>query len=197
MANRGATAAVRAEWGQDKIRPVHLFELYFDNNTVRACDAPFQIDWQGVSFLPNGQFLTFSGVEESSELRDSRVTVTLSGVDQIHISDALQQKYVERRLVIYRAFLDSVNALILDPLPLFDGRMDKMRIAEDPTPGATPGPGMGNCSVTVEASAHWSDFGRRPGRHTNDNEQKLHFAGDEFFGFASEINKQILWGRAS
>jgi len=196
MADRGATAAVRAEWGAAQTRVVHLMEMYLDSTTVRASDAPFRIEWQGNAFLPNGQFLNFSGVEDSAELRDSRVTVTLSGVDQVHISDALQEKYLERRFVIYRAFLDAANALILDPVPLFDGKMDKMRIAEDPSPGATPGPGIGNCSVTVEATAHWSDFGRRPGRHTNDNEQKLHFPGDKFFEFASEINKPILWGRA-
>lgn len=194
MAGRNASSAWLAELAKERTEPFHLFEAHFDSGVVRATDAPFAIAWGGNSYLANGHFLAFSGITENKELRETRCTVTLSGVDQAWIANALEQNYLDRRLVIYKAFLEHQGSIGIDPVPLFDGLMDYPVIEEDADPASPPSPGVGNCRVTVEAGAHWSDFGRRPGRHTNDVEQQLHFSGDKFFEFVSEQNRQIMWG---
>jgi len=197
MANRGATAAVRAEWDKARNEPLHLFELHLDNGVIRATDGIRTIEWpagSGNQYLANGYFLSYEAIEESLELREGRARISLSGVDQVHIANALAQNYLDRRAVIYQAFLSASGGLIVDPVPIFDGVVDRMGFNEDSSPTVLPAPGAGNCTVFVEAASRFSDFGRRPGRHTNHEEQQLHFSGDNFFEFVSEQNRQITWG---
>ncbi len=56
-------------------------------------------------------------------------------------------------------------------------------------------PNAGKSIVTLKATNHWADFGRRLGRRTNYEEQNL-FLGDMGLEFTSEINKEIRWGSA-
>jgi hypothetical protein len=86
------------------------------------------------------------------------VTVQVSAVDQTWISIALSKPYIDRRIAIYKAFLDYRLAIISNPLLVFDGRIDSMEISDDPN--------NGTCTIAVTASSQWVDFQRTPGRHT-------------------------------
>lgn len=77
--------------------------------------------------------------------------------------------------------------VVVDPVAYFDGRCDQPNISEDPE--------SGKCVVTIEAASHWGDVERRPGRHTNHEEQQLHFAGDRFFDRADKQQEQLIWGK--
>ena len=191
MPARNATAAVLAEAAKSQQEGCHLFELYL-TTPIYATDAPFQISWGGNTYTALGHFIAFSGGEENRDLTETRVSVSLSGVDQVWVSNVLAQNYVDRRLVVRRAFLAPGGGVMVDPVALFDGLCDgRSRISED------HGADASRCVVTLEAGSHWSDFGRRPGRHANDNEQRFLFAGDGFFRFVSEINRTITWGAAT
>ena len=188
MPARDATQTVLDEAKAAKSEPFHLFELFLAT-TIYATDAPFPISWGGNTYTALGHFIAFSGGEENRDLAETRLTVSLSGVDQAWISNVLEQNYVDRRLVVRRAFLAPGGGVMVDPVALFDGLCDgRSRISED------HGAGASRCVVTLEAGSHWSDFGRRPGRHANDNEQRFLFAGDGFFRFVSEINRTVTWG---
>lgn len=186
--NRGATADVIAEMVLDANRPIHLFELYLSGATTYATDAYRTIVWNGNTYLALGHFLDFDGVEEVSDLTITQCRVQLSGVDQTLISTILTYEYIDRRLVIRKGFMTSAEAMMVDPLPIFDGRVDSPEIAEDPA--------NGSCTVTISASLHWIDFERTPGRHTNHEEQQIWFPGDLGFEYVSQLNKQIKWGAA-
>jgi hypothetical protein len=116
------------------------------------------------------------------------VSITLSAVDQSWIAVALTKEYIDRTVRTYKAFIDYANGVVSDPLLIFDGRMDAMPIQDDPDGGT--------CTIAVSATNQWSDFERRPGRHTNNNEQQALFAGDKFFEFAGQANREIKWGAA-
>jgi hypothetical protein len=192
---RAITAAAESALDSARSDTLHLFEAEFSGGTVYATDAPFPIAWNGNTYPALGHLLSYDGLEENADLREARVGVSLSGVDQVYISAVLAENYLDRPLRVYRAFLDGQGGVIVDPFALFEGVMDFPEIAEDPH-AAPPAPGLGTCTVTVEASSHWADFGRRPGRHTNDNEQQFHFPGDKFFEFVSEQNRTFQWGSA-
>ena len=188
MSGRGASTATRNQIAADSNRPFHLFELYLDGATTRATDAYREITWNGNTYAANGHFLEFDAIEETAELSAGQTRVMLSGVDQSEIAAVLLYEYIDRRLVIYKAFFDTSEAVVVDPVPILDGRCDAPAVVEDPD--------VGTCTVVITVGNHWIDFERKPGRHANHQEQQLHFPGDNFFEFVSEINKEIKWGAA-
>jgi hypothetical protein len=112
-------------------------------------------------------------------------TVTLSGVDQVYIAEILQHNYIDRRLVIRKAFLTGDTAVV-DIIPYLDGRIDQPIVNENPEDGT--------CTVSLTAGSHWIDFERTSGRHTNDAEQQLWFPGDTFFELVGASRDDIKWG---
>jgi len=186
VSGRGASTAFRAELAKDANRPIHLFELYLDDASTFATDAYRTITWNGNTYVANGRFLEYDGIEEAADLSVGQTRVTLSGVDQSEIAGVLSHEYIDRRLVIRKAFLADDESVVVDPIPILDGRCDAPAVVEDPDSGM--------CTVTLTAGNHWIDFERKAGRHTNHQEQQLHFPGDLFFEYVSQINKPIKWG---
>jgi len=194
MAGRGASAAVLAEIEASSNSPCHLFEAYWPTQTIRLTDAHRAIVWGGNTYLASGAFLSFSGIEETADIQVSQAQVVISGVDQAWISLALSDEYLDRRLVIYKAFLDASDVLIVDPFPIHDGRMDAPIIAEDVPDG---GVGTVTSTVTISSTSHFVDFQRSPGRRTNHQDSQIHFPGEKGFEFVSSLNREIIWGAPS
>lgn len=187
MANlRGASAAVQAAAAAAACQPVHLFELYLAGGDTYGSDASIPITWGGRTYTALGHLLKFDGIEESAALEVTQLRVQLSGVDQAIIAQVLQYAYIDRRIVIRKAFLDGAGGVLVDPIAIFDGRCDAPVIEEDPD--------SGQCSISLAASAQWIDFERRPGRHTNHDEQQIWFPGDRGFEFISQLGREIKWG---
>ena len=186
--DRGSSSAFQAEVVKGQNRPIHLVEVYFDDETVYMTDAYKDITYNSNTYVAVGHFMGFSDIEESAEVIVSSVTLSLGGVDQVWVSRVLNKAYIDRTVKVYTAFLNDAQALVVDPVLIFEGRMDTPTIQEDPDSGKS--------SVSVSATNAWVDFSRTTGRHTNHEEQQIHFAGDKGFEFASEIVKDIQWGKS-
>lgn len=186
MANRGSSAAFQAEAIKAANKPIHLVALYLDGASTFATDAYRTITWGGDTYAAVSHFLGFDGLEETSDLSVTQTRVSLAGVDQSLIAGVLQHAYLDRRLVIRKGFLDDADNVIVDPVPILDGRCDAPVIEEDPV--------SGKCMVTLAVSAQWVDFERKPGRHTNHDEEQIWFPGDMGFQYISQLNREIKWG---
>lgn len=188
--NRNASAAVQAEWAKAQNAPVHLLEAYFDTadgGTVRLNDSYMSIVWGGNTYSAVGDFLDFDSLTESMEQRIADVAVRLSGVSQTFIAVFLQRQYIDRRLVIYQAFHGSADALVVDPFAIHDGRMDEMRVVEDPASGTS--------TIEVASRDRFADFERLSGRHTNSHDQNLWFPTDRGFDALAALNsRSFSWG---
>lgn len=189
MADRGFSAAALAQIGAAASMPGHLYECYLDSGTVYATDFAMAVTFGGNTYQALSHFIGFDGLVERADASIEMLRLTLSGVDQTWVSVVLANDYVDRRVVIHKAFLSPATwTLVVDPTSIFDGRIAEARIDEDPE--------SGSCSVVLDVSSHWVDWSRRSGRHTNHAEQQLFFSGDLGLEYVSEINRQILWGRA-
>lgn len=192
MTARGASAAVQTQWGSASNRPGHLCQIQLDagdGGTVYLTDYSRAVSWGGNSYIAGGHLLGFQGLTESADLRVRDVQVTLSGVDQSWISTILAKQYFKRPLLIYQAFFDSSDAVIVDPVLIHSGFMEDPRVEEDP--------GAGTCTVTIVSRDQFSDFERPSGRHTNSNDQRLYFSGDPSFDMWAQIalaQRQFIWG---
>lgn len=188
MGDRDMTSAMLAELDNAKVQPVYLVELEFDAGTAYATDASRAVVWDGNTYVATYGLMGFDGLSETGELLVNQVTVSLSGVDTAKGLDAiLNDDFLDRDMRIYIAMQDDSGAIVSDPLKIFEGRMDRPSFSEDPD--------SGTATVSVRGTPAWADFGRRPGRHTNDEEQQFYFSGDLGFEFVSELPKVLTWGR--
>ena len=185
---RNLSAAMQAQAAAAANEPLHLVEAHFDAGVIRANDGFRTVIFNGESYPANGYLLGFDGLSEDAKLQVADVTVSLSGVPSTLVSAVLAEDYLDRRLVIYKGFMQS-GALVVDPTPIFDGMMDEPAISEDPE--------AGDCIVTIAASNHWSKFTQRSGRRSNDAIQQLFYPGDGFFKLCSEFagKREMIWGR--
>lgn len=187
MANRSMSSAMLTEIAKTQTTMVHFVSIGFDSGTLYYCTHVRDLTWNSHTWSASHDILDISDITEDTELRINTATVTLSAVDQSHISSALTEDYTDRPLNIYLGFLNSSNAVIADPVPIFPGRIDSWSSNEDPASGSS--------KITWTASNHFADFDRVQGRLANDESQQLLFSGDKFFEFTSEIPRSITWGR--
>jgi hypothetical protein len=180
--------ANKAESLLDHNRPVHLVSVHFDTLTTYTTDATHDITWDGHLYLAAGGLLAISDISEEAKIVVSRVNVSLSGVDTSYLSMIMNEDYIDRPLKIYLGFLDDIGDWVADPVLLLEGRMDAPKIKEDVRSGTS--------IVSIAATNAWVDFERNTGRHTNHEEQISLYPTDRGFEFASEIQKDIPWGRA-
>lgn len=186
--NRGSTTAFQDELVKEANRPVHLVEIVFDDETLWMNDSFKDITYDGNNYIGASDFLSFSDIEETVEISVSKVTLSLSGVDKVWIGKVLTKEYIDRTVRIYTAFLSDAYALVSDPVLVFEGRIDQPTISEEWTSGKS--------TVSISATNSWVDFSRNTGRHGNNAEQQIYFPNDVGFEFASEIVKDITWGKA-
>lgn len=175
------------ESAKDQNRPIHLVSVHFDTTTTYTTDAFHEVVYDGNTYMPAGGLLQISDISEQSKIVVSNVKVSLSGVDRTYLKLVLDEEYIDRPLKISIGFLDSAGEWVAPPWPLLDGRMDAPTISEDINTGKSV--------VTISATNAWVDFKRNTGRHTNHAQQQTFFPGDKGFEFASEVEKDIPWGR--
>ncbi|MFQ5510039.1 MAG: hypothetical protein ACE5FN_12010 [Leptospirillia bacterium] len=188
MAGRGMSAAMLAEIARAEVRLAHLVEIHLDSNLGRYTDAHRDLVWGGNIYLADGNLMDIPTVTEEADLRVGSVTVSLTGVAQANIATALLEPSTDRQVVIRTGCLDAADALIADPVVVFDGRIDGWSIREDPEGGTSV--------VEWTVASHWADFEKTAGRRTNHEDQQTFFPGDDGFKFAPEIIRDIRWGRA-
>jgi hypothetical protein len=186
--DRGSTPAFQAELVKAQNRPVHLVEVDFDSGSVFMTDSFKAITFAGDEYQAVGNYMGFSDIEETADIIVSNVTLSLSGVDQVWISNVLNENFIDRKVKIWTGFVDDAFDLISDPVIIFEGRMNQPTINENPSSGES--------TVSVSCTNAWVDFARKTGRHTNHEEQQIHFPNDKGFEFASEIVKDMTWGKA-
>lgn len=188
MSDRGLSAQMIAALANDQVATFWLLELVFDHQTIRFTDAHRDLTWNSVTWHRTNGLLGIAGISETAELNVNRVTASLSGVDKsIMLQAILQDDFIDRPMRVWVGIFDADWDILASPEKVFDGRMDAPSFSEDPT--------SGDAVVSVEGTPHWADFGKKPGRHTNHEEQIDLFPGDRFFDLVSEIPKEIKWGR--
>jgi len=184
--DRGSTGAFQTEIVKSANKPFHLVKLSFDDVSYFLSDAYIPVTYDSNTYTPTGSFLAFSDIVETNEANIETISISLSGVDTTYINLFLSGGYLDRTVQIYKAFLDSNDALVSDPLLIFDGRLNNPVIKEDVEAGTS--------TVAVQASSLFVDFDRINTRFTNNESQQSFFSGDTGFRFSSVVVKELNWG---
>lgn len=190
---RGIAAGTQTKLAAKEIFVADLIEMHLDTplfftttNINILYDSPTAPVAGINTYLAQGAFLNFGNIVESSDLRVGQLDMTFTAVDTTTIALLINNEYVDKRVVIYRAILDDEYTFGNDDVfTVFDGRILGYSIRETET----------TATVVITASSQFADFERTNGRRTNPASQNIHFPNDRGMDFSAQIVKDIKWGR--
>tara|TARA_R100000655_G_scaffold45556_1_gene82366 strand:+ start:271 stop:936 length:666 start_codon:yes stop_codon:yes gene_type:complete len=199
---------------KDAVQCLHLVELHFEPtadastelvNTYltdyfhdQSYDSATAPDSGSNTYSAVGTFLSFSPVNETTQLKVNSINISLSGVDTSILSQVVNNDIVNKRVVIYRSFLDSNGAFQTNrTFMLFDGNIKNWTCKETPE----------SATISLSVATHWSNWSQKNGRSTNKNSQNVTkkynnavngetFADDNGFDYAHLTIGNIQWGPA-
>ena len=132
-----------------------------------------------------GDYGGLSVVRETEKLQAEGITLTLSGIPNNMVSDALLQSYQGQNANVYFGTLAD-GQLTQQPYLLFSGKMDVMNVMQEAQ----------NSAITIQCENYLAELRRRKvGRYT-DQDQQSRFSSDTSLRFVDAIqaDKEILWG---
>lgn len=163
---RSLTAGMVTEVTVARLNPVIFLQLDFDAGTLRLWTGYGAISWNGSSWTGAGSLLAASAIEETSELRATGVTLSLSGLDTSIIDLAQGEPYQGRRAQLWLGCLTDAGAVVADPYRLLSGRMDVMEIADA---GET-------CTISLSVESDLAVLDTAAARRYTTEDQKIDFA---------------------
>ena len=184
---RDLTSSVQTAISADSVSPILLFEGEFASGFVRVWSGIGDLTWNSETWLGIGTLGGISSITESSDVQANGLTVSFSGIPSNMISLALGEAMQGKAGKIYFGFMDENNAVITDPVLMFQGRLDVPAIEEDGE----------NSSIQISYESRLIDLQKpRERRYTNEDQQ-LQYAGDLGFAFVPALQEQqISWGKA-
>ena len=184
--DRGSSTAFRTEIVKSANKPFHLVKVTLDSASYYLSDAYIPVTFSGNTYTPTGSFLNFSDIVETNDATIEEISISLSGIDRTYTDLFLAENYLDRQIDIYKAFLDTNDALVSDPLLIFSGRLNNPVLKEDVDSGTS--------TLSLSAASLFVDFERISVRFTNNESQQSFFSGDTGFRFSSVIVKELNWG---
>jgi len=168
--SRSLNAATTAVIGNTDLQFFHLLTFNFASPfrlTDHAHDITYDFGAGPETFLSSGRLASSSNIDETLELNNPTINITLTGANQADISLALTENFNNRQVIIRRGFFDSSGQttdsnIIADPFILFDGRVDSFSITDDPSSGSS--------TISWKIASHWADWERIQGRRCNNQD---------------------------
>lgn len=183
---RALTAPMIAALTAPSAQPVFFYEGIFVGFTLRLWSGLGDISWNGETWLGNGWFRGFQGVEEDNDLGSTGMEIALAGVPQSLISTilgAIQQNAAGK---LWIGALDSSGNIIADPYLMFVGRLDVPTV-DDQTSGPI---------IQISYESHLVDLDRSKEYRYTSESQRIFNATDRGFEYVAQIAKgwKGQWG---
>ncbi len=109
------------------IQSFHLYEFYF-TQTVRLTDSDRYVFWGANTYAPFP--ISFEAPAKDREPQGSILRVGAANIDRSIASMVLNDAPQGRRVVMRRALWTSPGSFT-SPIPMYDGKIDSVSIAED------------------------------------------------------------------
>ena len=136
------------------------------------------------TYVGVGGIASIATTEESTELKSSKLTVELNGLDSTYIALVLAEQYFAQEARLALVTLDSNHAVVGEPLILFKGFMSVLTTSVE-----------NKFSISVEISSVLADWERPRIKRYNTGTQQLIDGTDRGFdNVADLINKEVVWG---
>ena len=177
----GSTSYIAAELVEFGLStPLFFTTAQFDVAASTATSGGSQ------TYLAQGNFMSFSSLTETEELRINNVSVNFSGATSTFVNVALGDLYLHRTIRIYKIWFNKTTmATIADPLLIYNGTITGASVADTDT----------ESTVSFVTANQFYDFERTAGRKTNNGSQRRFFPGDSGMIYSTTEIADIQWGR--
>ena len=170
---------------------VIMLEIQLDSGTVYVHTGVGSLDWDGATWQGVGSLARLSGLTESADGGDDRMTVGLSGLPietmPDFVTEFTEEDTTGRDWFMYFAMLDD------------DGDIENEDDVVELSAGLTGAVDLGDgdnrvvtLSLTTEAAQGRAKLFYR---FTNEDQQKF-FSGDLAFEFMNDLTDELRWGSA-
>jgi len=182
---RDLTASVITQLQAASVEVGILFEGEFASGWVRLWSGIGNLSWDGKTWSGVGTLLGISAIDETSEIRASGLTVTLSGVPSDLLAAALGDARSGKTGRVYLAFF-SGGSVVADPVLQFQGRLDVPAIED----------GEDTSTIAISYESELIDLERARERRYTPEDQAIDYPGDLGFAYVASLqDAQITWGR--
>lgn len=183
--SRNIESATQTAAAAETIQPVLFAKLEFDGGDVLAHTQLGNIAFGGDTYIGIGSFGGISPAQETSDLSNTPLSITLSNIPSTMSAILLGEHYQGRRATIYLGYLDlTTRALVADPTILYRGRINTADIQQDTS-----------FTVTITIENRFAAWDKPLIRRYNNADQQNLYPGDRGFEFIEKVaQKPISWG---
>jgi hypothetical protein len=176
---RAIDAAADAALNRAEVHAALLITLDFASGPMRMFTGLGRLVWAGNTYTGAGDLVGISTIEETSELRSTVTTLTLSGVPTslVGMAQAANEAWQNRSATLHLATFDETGrAFDGEPTQLLAGRMDQLTYTEGDT-----------ASFALSIESRLVDLERARVRRYTDEDQQAEYPDDKVFEYVEDI----------
>jgi hypothetical protein len=182
--SRGLSAANQAEIASAHLHGVVLVKLEFDT-PLYVHSGIGTITFESNDYLGVGNFGNVETLEESEQITPTPMRLTLNGLLQAHITEALDAGTYGDIITIYEGYRGEDGLLVDDPWLVARGFYEHSTVSLGDTN-----------TVTVTMHNEISSLQDASGERYTDADQRDKFSTDGAFAFlADTVERKLSWGR--
>lgn len=184
---RPLTPAVVERLQSDHLSPVIFCEILFRSGYGRYWTGIGLVPWNGFVWTGTGTLGTITPIKESVDVRADGITLTMTGIPQEAIEQALEDTIPGLPCKIWFGVLDEMSNVIADPYMAFAGRTDVPTVAE----------GGESATISLTIENRLIDLKRSRERRYTNQDQQLISVGDLGFEYVEQLQEwNGTWGKA-
>jgi|TARA_A100001391_G_scaffold142588_2_gene100334 hypothetical protein len=177
-----------AQLESSSFTPFYAISIAFSPNKLNLWTGYNDLFFDSETYVGSGNLLLISNIEETSDIKATGMSISLSGLDSNILAEILTEDVQGTSVEVYFGVLtttDNQTVLVDDPYKVFDGFIDTMTIAESGEE-STVRVTVENKLITLEKA--------KSKRYT-DQDQKQLFPTDKGLEFVDDLqDKSLVWG---
>lgn len=171
----------------DHLRAI-LVMIDFTPLPLYLTSTPFDIEYDGNTYLATGQLLDINALKQTIDIRVGSSNLKLSAVDPSLVAIFRNNSQNNSTVTTELAILNDDYSIAGEPIKLQTGVIDG-------SPKITDNPTKGEATIEQKLSSAFANWKQKSGRRTTPASQQRFFPEDTGFDFAPNAVNDVKWGR--
>jgi hypothetical protein len=182
---RDLDTATATEITSNAIRLALLLEITFKSQTCYVSTLPFNLNWNGVTWVGVGSLGQIGGITEATDVQAYGTSVSLSGIDANLLNECMTDIQLAAPAILYMAFFDAGGNILGMPTVAFAGQVDKPQVSAGPT----------TITISLNLESEMINLQRGQMRRLTNADQHIDYPDDTAFTWVPLLNFMALkWG---